>query len=235
MTRRSPTRSIVSLLLLVPGLLSALEPSERQIYNLARTALAEEFSIPVTAVELQLLHVPSVDPQHRATHYRVELDAGQRLRLGHRNLWLTARAGNQFIGRAPFSVNLILCLPVVVLTERIDRSTVLTADMVRMEERRLYRHHRGFYRHSEEVIGMLTSQVIAKGRVLGPEMLKVNPDIQRGDSIEVILVRGGVEFSLKGIARQDALAGEAIRVYCPAPRKEYVGLVDNHETVTVTL
>lgn len=226
---------IVFLLLSTAQPILAGVPSTRQVVQLTSRFLAAEFGIPASAFEVELLHQPAMETSGPTVRYRVEGSPEQANRLGHRTLWLVAKDGARTLERAHFSANIVVELPVAVASERIQRGTVLTRDHIRLENRKLFRHHRGFYTDLTSLEGQLTTQVIPLGRVMGPGMIKNNPDVRRGEAVSVCILRGNVTLTMEGFAREDGYNGQRLRVFCPDPQHEFLGTLENSAVVRVTL
>lgn len=224
----------VSLLILNFHPVLAAAPGEKHLRHLTAEYFAREFSVPVKYVDIEVLHFPDMQSSGGTIRYRIEAQNGQG-NLGHRTLWIVAKEGINILETANYSVNVHLYMPVVVADQRIDRNSVIRPDMLRVEKRKLYRHHRGFYQHTDQLSGYSTSQVIAEGRVVGPEMIKITPDVNRGQALQVQLSRGNLAVTVEGVAREDATIGSRVRVFCPGPQREYVGTLLQGQIVKVSM
>lgn len=100
---------------------------------------------------------------------------------------------------------------------------------------RIGREYKRLHTGETQLIGKMASQSIREGRVLERNMIKTAPDVLLGDELQIILQNRGVQLALPGIAKEEGLIGEVIRVQCPTTRKEFRGILNTQDEVLVSL
>jgi flagella basal body P-ring formation protein FlgA len=205
-----------TILLILACNLSAENRAQTQT-DLVLSYFSEALGIAARDIELKVLHAPDLDSK-LIRKGEISVQRGHReLNLGHQTLWLVHKSE----------------LPVA--NGQIKRLDLITPEMVSMKTQRVGREYNRLITKEDVYLGKMASQSIRAGRVLEKNMLKTAPDVRLGDDLQIILLNKGVSLALPGIAKEEALIGEEIRVQCPTTRKEFRGVLQNAQEVLVSL
>lgn len=122
---------------------------------------------------------------------------------------------------------------VVVARQPIARGTILSEDDLRIEERRLDELPTTVLTDLESAIGREARVALAAGKPLTVQGLANAVLVKRGDAVRVLVEKGGMRLSIAGEAMDTGGAGERVRVVNASSKRELVGRVVDHGTVSV--
>ena len=122
---------------------------------------------------------------------------------------------------------------VVVARQPITRGTILGEDDLRLEERRLDELPTTVLTDVASAIGREARVAIAAGKPLTLQGLANAVLVKRGDLVRVLVEKGGMRISVSGESMDTAGAGERVRVVNASSKRELVGRVVDHGTVSV--
>ena len=229
------SRYTVILLLLTSLLQAGTSSSEGLQGKLLVNYFAQQLGISVQDVELDIIHAPDID--NKLFHAgQISVQGGsQSLNLGHQTLWLVLKTGQVVKKRWPITIDVHANLQLPISVESIPRQDLLTADKIVFEKRRVGREYQRALVRENEILGKMASQTIPAGRIIERNMLKNAPDVLRGAALQIVLMDKGLALELPGIAKEEGLIGEEIRVQCPTTRKEFRGILQNPQAVIVSL
>ncbi|HRX50889.1 MAG TPA: flagellar basal body P-ring formation chaperone FlgA [Candidatus Krumholzibacteria bacterium] len=88
----------------------------------------------------------------------------------------------------------------------------LTGEALAWEWRNLSQLEPGLLVGEESALGKVTTRALSAGDLLRQADVRTAPLVFQGDPVELVLGRGGVEVTLRGIARQDGAADQIISV-----------------------
>ena len=133
------------------------------------------------------------------------------------------------------SLRLSLIREVVVANYPLPRHTVVKATDVRLERRDI-----GLLAHEPLqdpalAVGRRTTRMLAMGDVIISDAVELPPVIRKGDVITLMVEAPGLLLTAKGIAQEEAKAGQLIRVKNTASGREVLGKAANDRTVRVGL
>ncbi|MFO7602551.1 MAG: flagellar basal body P-ring formation chaperone FlgA [Gammaproteobacteria bacterium] len=101
---------------------------------------------------------------------------------------------------------------VVVSQQSLPRGTVIGTEDVRLQKQDLSQLNYGYFKSTDEVIGMQLKRHVQRGESLSPGNLKPRRMVQRGDIVTILAEVDGLTVRVKGHALTDGYRGEAIRV-----------------------
>jgi len=122
---------------------------------------------------------------------------------------------------------------VLVAGRFLRRGTVLSAADLRSERRELSALSSGFETAPEALIGKQLRQALTAGAVIPPQIVKTPPAIRQGETVTLIIRRGGMEITSSGIALSNAGLGERLRVRNLASKRVVEGTAIGHHRVEV--
>ncbi|MBM4245008.1 MAG: flagellar basal body P-ring formation protein FlgA [Deltaproteobacteria bacterium] len=122
---------------------------------------------------------------------------------------------------------------VVVARQPIARGTILGEDDLRIEERRLDELPTTVLTDVASAIGREARVAIAAGKALTLQGLANAVLVKRGGLVRVLVERGGMRISVAGEAMETGGAGDRVRVVNASSKRELVGRVVDHGTVSV--
>lgn len=122
---------------------------------------------------------------------------------------------------------------VVVARQPIARGTILSEADLRVEERRLDELPTTVLTDPAEAVGHQARVALAAGKPLTVQGLANAVLVKRGDQVRVLVEKGGMRLSIAGEAMDTGGAGERVRVVNASSKRELVGRVVDHGTVSV--
>ncbi len=225
--------SILLIALLPLGLL-AFDNSVAQ-GSLISKYFAKKLGVNVNRIEVELIHASDIDPKLlRSGRIHVQGRRGS-FNLGHQTLWLVHKVNGVIKRRFPATVDVHANLMVPTATRNISRQEILTEDQVALVSKRVGREFQRIVFDTDAIYKKMATQMIREGRAIERNMVRNRPDILLGDNLQIILKDKGLQFELPGIAKEEGLIGEEIRVQCPTTRKEFRGVLENTNEVLVSL
>ncbi|MBI3637228.1 MAG: flagellar basal body P-ring formation protein FlgA [Candidatus Rokubacteria bacterium] len=122
---------------------------------------------------------------------------------------------------------------VVVAVRELSRRTVITSGDVRVERRAASRTAPGAVHDVREAVGKEVTRPIAPGEPVTTGSLTAPVLIRRGSTVSLLLEGPAFRILARGIASEDGVLGQPIRVMNQASRKEVVGRVEDERTVRI--
>ena len=196
---------------------------------------ASQLGLEAEDIELNILHAPDIDSNLLRKGMISVQSSKQNLNLGHQTLWLVQKSGSRVKKRWPITVEVFAKLELPVARINIRRLDPITSSNIDIKSIRVGREYRRLLTADTKIMGMMASQSIRAGRPLEKNMIKFAPDVLRGAELQIILNTNGISLALPGVAKEEALIGEELRVQCPTTRKEFTGILQNQQEVLVSL
>lgn len=167
--------------------------------------------------------------------YEIEVDApaAQATGGGYRRTEVRVVQEGTVVATVPARVKLATFGDVVVARQPIARGAVLREEDLRVEERRLDELPTTVLTSLDEAIGREARVALAAGKPLTVQGLATAALVKRGDMVRLLIERGGLRLSVSGEALETAGVGERVRVLNESSKRELVGRVVDHGTVTV--
>lgn len=192
-----------------------------EVARAAKTALSAEFrKIPDLDAEIEITSQPS-DFLLRAAPYDFQIDpADLEARPGNHNIRVRViqfghRAAEVIAG---LSAKVIATLNVA--SERINTGDILLESGIKSVRREVTAMELKERCDSSKFIGMRAKQSIAGDQVLLRGCFASPLAIKRGDAVQVVVRRGGLELSAAGEARNDASVGDTVHVFVASSNAE---------------
>jgi flagella basal body P-ring formation protein FlgA len=123
--------------------------------------------------------------------------------------------------------------PVVLARRPVARGEVLSDVDVSVERRDLSQLPRGVVGEPGDAVGKVARAALTPSAPVRREQLEAAMVVRRGDVVLLVAERGGLRITAAGEVRQDAAAGETVRVVNRASQKTLVGRVVDASTVAV--
>jgi flagella basal body P-ring formation protein FlgA len=167
--------------------------------------------------------------------YEVEVDppSSQATGGGFRRTEVRITQDGKVAANVPVRVKIATFGNVVVARQPIARGTILREDDLRIEERRLDELPTTVLTELEGAIGREARVALAAGKPLTVQGLANAVLVKRGDLVRVLVEKGGMRLSIAGEAMDTGGAGERVRVVNASSKRELVGRVVDHGTVSV--
>lgn len=122
---------------------------------------------------------------------------------------------------------------VIVAVRELPRRAVITAGDVRVERRAASRTAPGAVHDARDAVGKEVTRSIAPGEPVTSGSLTAPVMIRRGSVISLVLEGPTFRILARGVASEDGVLGQPIRVVNQASRKEVVGRVENERAVRI--
>jgi len=234
MNRNNYKYLLLAVALTAPLLLSAFDANQAKS-NLLAHYYARELGVNQDQISILLIHVADIDSnllqQHRIS---VEPRPGH-FNLGHQTLWLVERRGSLINRRFPITLNVTAELVIPVAKRNIKRLELLTEQNIELQTVRLGHSYTRVIRDSNQLLNKMAVQALRAGKPIERNMVRIQPDVQLGDELQVVLQNQGLALQLPGIAKQEGQIGDEIKVQCPSARKEFKGTLSAGKQVLVSL
>lgn len=184
----------------------------------------------------------STVPDRAASGVQVEAAIDPALRLPACATALTAQAGAGGVAevgcpaagwRLYIPVRVRRLAPVLVLARPLAAGEVLTAEVLRIEQRDVARLPQGSVADPARVAGRVARRALPAGAVLAPQDVAAPRLVRRGDSVTLVARLGGVEVRMLGRALQDAGLDERLTVENSASRRVVQGILQDRGEVAV--
>jgi len=215
-------------------MLQAYNTEAEQVKMISRF-FAEELNTSSNKISVELIHTPDI-AKELFSRGQLEVQYGRgKFNLGHQTLWLVHKLGSSVKQRYPVTVDVTAMLDVPSAKRKISRLELITPNLISMEEQNIGREYRRILTDATRLFGKMSTQVIREGRVIERNMVRTRPDVLMGDHLQIILLDEGLHLELPGVAKEEGLIGQAIRVQCPTTRKEFSGILESQTEVLVTL
>lgn len=203
--------------------------------NIIAKFFAEKLNTSTKYIEVELIHKSRIQPSILQTG-QVEIQMGRRnLNLGHQTMWMVHKVKNIVKKRYPVTVEVYANLLVPTAIRNISRNEIISQDLIVLERKKIGREYSRLVMDSETIMDKMATQMIREGRAIERNMVRIPPDIMLGAELQIILKDQGLSLELPGVAKEEGLIGQEIRVQCPSTRKEFRGVLENINEVVVSL
>lgn len=207
---------------------------------------------PLAGIEQTAYVFAMNDAQAYYDNPQVIVDAmDKRLRLqacsGNLAAFSTSNAntvGNRTIGircRAPtewtvyVSVKVKVMRPVVVAAKALAANQTLKSSDVKVVMQDISDLRQGFLLSADKVLGQQLKYPVALGTALTPRSLKQQKVVQRGEQVILVAQAGSMEVRMNGMAMEDAILGDKIKVKNNSSNRVVEGIVQAPGIVKVTM
>jgi flagella basal body P-ring formation protein FlgA len=231
--RRAIGYALIATGLLQPALGSDIEPVER-ILNTARAFAAT--TVGTSSDQETLIEIGQLDSRLQLTRCAhaptAQLAPGARTE-GHTTINVRCSAPVSWSLFVPARIE--RHLPVVVLERPISRQQVIGPTDVRIERQAVSTLTNGYFTETDDVIGMASRRRLMPGQVLTSAHVTQRRIVERGQEVTLFSARPGLVVRMKGIALENGIEGERIRVRNNASKRIVEGYVEPSGAVRVAL
>ncbi|MCB2210550.1 flagellar basal body P-ring formation chaperone FlgA [bacterium] len=201
--------SIALIVLLFAGVSVAGEQTATGLRAAIDGYLAAEWTdCPVDWIELSM---PDAKLMDAGDHWTLD---GPELPRGKTVLYVNVMDGDTRLRRVPFRIRVMPFAWTPVVDRRLSRGDVITAEALRWERREVteIRHPWPESPDAFTEARLRARRSMNPGDVLTWPDVEVEPEVCRGDQVNLLLQRGAVTLETEGVALQDGRTGETIRV-----------------------
>lgn len=208
----------------------------KRVQELALDYFQTAFVVNPSQVSLKFLHPRQLQPTLPTFTDLAVVSKNPTPRLGYQTLWLQVYTESSLIDEIPITVNAALRIPVLFTTTNVRRGELLASNKMGFRDVVVTGHYNEVIRDAGSIEGMVAKQSIAKGEQVRRRMVRIPPDVSRGDEVSVQIKSGaGLTLTVPGAAKQDAFIGEEVKVTCQQSDRPLVGVVDSPGLVIVEL
>ena len=122
---------------------------------------------------------------------------------------------------------------IVVAQSHISAGTLISPDMLSLEEKAVSLPIGDFCTELAEVEGQVAERRIAAGYAVKKSSIKSSPDVKAGEMVLLIAESQKVKITMQGIAREDGAIGETISVLNTRSNKKIFGRVIGQSVIQV--
>jgi flagella basal body P-ring formation protein FlgA len=136
--------------------------------------------------------------------------------------------------RFPVWVRVRVTVPVIriVAARAIAAGDILQAEHLRIQTSRAFPETRAPV-GLEDVIGKRTRRSIPEGHLIELPFLEAEPQVRKGETVQVQVRRGAASLTLAAIAQADAEAGHPVLLRNPQTGKQFRGRVEGRNLVVI--
>lgn len=124
---------------------------------------------------------------------------------------------------------------VVIAIQPIPKDTQLTALDVKLESRDVTLLHSGYYKDLTQVVGQVSKRPIREDQVVNSAILQPAMMVDRGEKVVIFAEGKGLSIRTTGVAMQQGVHGELIRVKNSKTNKVVEGRISGPGQVKVSL
>lgn len=121
----------------------------------------------------------------------------------------------------------------VVAIADITRKTILTEAEIGLEERELNKLPRDAMSRIEDALGKQTRANIRAGDPITLSRIEVEPDVERGEAVIILMAGDGFTISARGKALEKGFVGDLIQVTVDGSRKVIEAVIKDDHTVEI--
>lgn len=158
---------------------------------------------------------------------------GNRYPRGNVQLWLIVEQKQCNI-RIPVMCNVKVVTPVLVARRPILRGQQITSQDCELKSMDITTFGPQPLFNTDSLKGVRAVRTINPGTIIHTRLIKAIPAIEKGDLVEILVVKGRVKVAVQGIAREPGVIGEKIWVENKNSRKLVQVIVKNKGTVTAS-
>ncbi len=133
------------------------------------------------------------------------------------------------------SVKVKVLRPVVVAGRALSANQTLKTSDVKIVMQDISDLRQGFILSTDKVIGQQLKYSVAMGTALTPRSLKQQKIVQRGEQVILVAHAGAMEVRMNGMAMEDAILGDKIKVRNSSSNRVVEGIVQAPGVVQVTM
>ena len=122
-----------------------------------------------------------------------------------------------------------------ITTTAIERGTILEDQHVKLERRDISKSIRHYFASEESPIGLITKRPLRAGDTLQMSAVAKQKLVKRGDRVNVVGRKNGLEIRTVATALSDGASGDRIRVRSLTTKKELEGILRQNSTVYVNI
>lgn len=122
-----------------------------------------------------------------------------------------------------------------VTTTPLSRGMIIKADHVAIERRDMSNRFSEYMRHQQSPLGLVTKRALRAGDVITQSALVKQIAIKRGQKVQIIAKKNGLEIRSNAVAVTNGAMGERIRVRNSSTKKEMEGVLTENNTVLVNI
>ncbi|NND54301.1 MAG: flagellar basal body P-ring formation protein FlgA [Gammaproteobacteria bacterium] len=124
---------------------------------------------------------------------------------------------------------------VLIAAGPLTRGKLLEADDMILAERTIGQQTRGFLLDPKHAVGYRLKRSLSEGDVITPAVIVAPPLIERGQAVTIEAAAGGLRVQMAGVALENGLAGDIIKVENRESGRKVEGVVRSGKTVEVLL
>jgi flagella basal body P-ring formation protein FlgA len=174
--------------------------------------LADQPAVSGEDCQFEFISVPSKLKVPKSPHTLTLKKSKGFERKGRQKLELVIKGEKNLKRVISLGIFIRLFDSVWVAERRITRGSPINSQHIRKAYRDITRLAGVPVRRISELQNRLARQTITEGRVLTSRLIKLEPIVRQGESVNVVSRRNGILLTLQGIARQDGCLGQIIRV-----------------------
>ncbi|MET0091223.1 MAG: flagellar basal body P-ring formation chaperone FlgA [Candidatus Thiodiazotropha sp.] len=110
------------------------------------------------------------------------------------------------------SADVVIEVPVVVVTRDLARGEALSASDLALRVRDTSHLLRGYYENTQAVVGETLKRNLTRGQVVTPSMLVVRKTVKRGEQVTILADTGSIQVRMQGKALKHGNPGDLIPV-----------------------
>jgi flagella basal body P-ring formation protein FlgA len=144
-------------------------------------------------------------------------------------------SNNKLCQKVPVFFNVKTYEDVAVSTRKINRNDILGTEDIEIKRMDTTNMQGTMFCSVDDLVGKRALRTLQPNFPLTAGIVDNPPLIKKGDLIRVLVRNGNLHIVMKGVAKEDGYAGKLIKVKNMDTKKELCGVVEDSDTVKVSL
>ncbi|MCF7885848.1 MAG: flagellar basal body P-ring formation chaperone FlgA, partial [Candidatus Marinimicrobia bacterium] len=196
---------------------------------------ADAFNIPNNDVNLKVYHTPQFN-EDDLKGLQVTLESqSHNISPGYQTLKLKTWQDNQLKKSYRVTMKVIIKYPVLIASEKISYKNQINSDNTKIKNIKITSRIDKYMQKSDLNGELISTQLIRKGEIIHPSMVKQKPDVNRGEEVNVHLISGSILIKTKGRIHRDCRVGESVQVTLNKTRERLKGEIQSPNLILVNL
>lgn len=209
------------------GILAQSSEQNGALIHELESHFANHFNVNNDAVHLRMIHEPKQWPKQPFS-----ILSRHGIRLGHQSLWLVEEVSGK---KSPVTLEVSIDLQVLIAERKISRRSELNDLNISPGIKRIYRNANHYLTSMDELEDMMSVQIIPARAGITQSMIRLKPDIYKGDNVIVQLTNGDLLIETNGKVKKNGRIGDETQVILAMTGKRIIGEIISHTLVRIEL
>lgn len=225
---------LLTLIMLILPTSNYAESVYTQIESKSIAFFAEQLGVESSEVKILFKRRPI--NLEKYVHHHIEIISKKRVvNAGTQAIWVEFSNSAKVLKKIPLSIEVWVVKEILVANKRIRRGQEITTEDVTFLKKNMGKDWRDHFFNIKDLKSAQAKQLIKNGLPIKKRMVKPVPLIKNGQTIKVALVSKLLKVSTAGIAKQDGVFGQTIRVRLNSTGRQISGVVKSNNIIEVSM